>query len=92
MGDKVDAPTRTSIEGQIESLKKAMDSNELDAIQREMEKLTQASHKLAEEAYRRASEQQAAGAAGAGGQESAGERKQPEEDVVDADFEEVKGK
>jgi molecular chaperone DnaK len=92
MGDKVDAPTRAGIEGQIESLKKAMDSNELDAIQREMEKLTQASHKLAEEAYRRASEQQAAGAAGAGGQESAGERKQPEEDVVDADFEEVKGK
>ncbi len=97
MGDKVDAATRSGIESQIESLKKAMDANDREAIQRETDQLMQTSHKLAEEAYRRAAEQQGAAGGGAGAgagaeQQSAGGRKRPEEDVVDADFEEVKEK
>ncbi len=91
MGDKVDAQTRTQIESQIEALRKVMDSEDQDAIRREMEALTQTSHKLAEEAYKRASEQQA-GAAGAEGPHDAGAGQKPDDDVVDADFEEVKGK
>ncbi|MCE5243423.1 MAG: molecular chaperone DnaK, partial [Desulfobacteraceae bacterium] len=95
MGDKVDAKTRQDIEAQIEKVKKAMESNDRDAIQREVEQLTQISHKVAEEAYKRASEQQqAAGQAGPGaaGQEAGAGAKKPDEDVVDADFEEVKEK
>ncbi len=88
LGDKVDAETRRKIEEQIEVLKKAMEGTDKDAITREMEQLTQVSHKLAEEVYKRTAEQQAASAGG----EAAGgtSEKKTDDDVVDADFEEVK--
>jgi len=93
LGDKVDAKMRQDIEAQIEKLKQAMEGTDRDPIQREMDQLTTVSHKLAEEAYKRAAEQQAAGA-GAGGahQEGASASKKPDDDVVDADFQEVKDK
>ncbi|WP_448383547.1 molecular chaperone DnaK [Desulfosoma sp.] len=88
LGDKVDAATRSRIDAQIEKLRKAMEGDDKRAIEKEMEQLTQVSHKLAEEMYKRTAEQQAqAGAAGAGG---SGAKK--DDDVVDADFEEVKDK
>lgn len=89
MGDKVDAKTRQDIEAQIESLRKVMEGEDAEAIKRGIEELTGVSHKVAEEAYKRASEQQAAGAAGAE-QEAPGGGRKPDDDVVDADFEEVK--
>jgi molecular chaperone DnaK len=96
MGDKVDAKTRQDIEAQMEKLKQVMNDEDRDAIQREMEQLTTVSHKLAEEAYKKAAEQQAAGGAGAGPgadqQGSADPHKRPDDDVVDADFQEVKDK
>jgi len=55
-----------------------------------MEKLQQASHKLAEQIYQQAKTQQAAGASGpaAGAEQAEGPKEGPEgEDVVDADFE-----
>jgi molecular chaperone DnaK len=91
MGDKIDAKTKQDIETQIASLRKAIESDDMDAIQREMEQLTQISHKVAEEAYKRAAEEQQAGGAGAD-QGAAGAQKKPDDDVVDADFEEVKDK
>ncbi len=91
MGDKVDEKTRQDIDSQIEKVRKAMEGEDRDAIQREVDQLMQISHKIAEEAYKRASEQQA-GAGGAGHEEAAGARKKPDDDVVDADFEEVKDK
>ncbi len=93
MGDKIDAKTRQDIEAQIEQLKRAMEGSEREAIQREMEQLTTVSHKLAEEAYKKAAEQQAAGAGAGTGQQEAGDAgKKPDDDVVDADFQEVKDK
>jgi molecular chaperone DnaK len=93
MGDKVDAKTRQDIEAQVQSLKQAMEGSDREAIQREMDQLTTVSHKLAEEAYKKAAEQQAAGAgAGDGQQEAGGAGKKPDDDVVDADFQEVKDK
>jgi len=91
MGDKVDAATRQEIETQTEKLRKAMETDDRDSIQRELDQLTQISHKVAEEAYRRASEQHA-GAAEGEQQQPGGSQKKPDEDVVDADFEEVKKK
>ncbi len=91
MGDKVDAQTRSDIESQIEKLRKVIDGNDKDAIQRELDQLMQVSHKLAEEAYKRASSQQAGPEAGPGAQ-GAESRKKADDDVVDADFEEVKDK
>lgn len=89
MGDKIDARTKQDIETQIEALKKVMERDDIDAIKGQMDQLMQVSDKVAEEAYKRASEQQAA--AGGGTEGTAAEsRKKPDEDVVDADFEEVK--
>lgn len=92
MGDKIDAKTKQDIESQIEKLRKTIEEGDKDAIQRDMEQLTQVSHKVAEEAYKRAAGQQGAPGAegGAGGPGPEGAQKKPDEDVVDADFEEVK--
>jgi molecular chaperone DnaK len=93
MGDKIDAKTRQDIEDQIQKVKQVMDGEDREAIQREMDQLMQISHKVAEEAYKRAASQQAEEqGAGAGAQQSAGSERKGDEDVVDADFEEVKDK
>jgi len=93
-GDKVDAATKSAIEAAMARTKTAMEGSDTAEIKRTMEELQQASHKLAEAMY-----QQAAGAGQAGGGPGAGPgpgaggpqaSAKPEEDVVDADFEEVK--
>jgi molecular chaperone DnaK len=87
-GDKVDAATKESINQAVENLKKAMEGDDAQEIKRLTEELTQVSHKLAEAMYAQASQQQAQ-AGGTPGDESAADEKK-DEDVVDADFEEVK--
>ncbi len=90
MGDKLDQTTKSDIESQITKLRTTMDGDDKDAIQRDLDALMQLSHKVAEEAYKRTAGEQA-GAQGQ--QEATGEsqqQKKSDEDVVDADFEEVK--
>jgi len=91
LGDKIDASTKGKVEAAIEPLKKAMEGDDVAEIKRLSEELTQAAHKLAEAMYQQASQedQQQAGADAAGGPEQPGPSPS-EEDVVDADFEEVK--
>jgi molecular chaperone DnaK len=93
LGDKVDEQTRSNIETASAALKKAMEGENLEEIQRLSEELTQASHKVAEAMYKQASEAGAGGAAdpGADAGDNAGGAG-AEDDVVDADFEEVKEK
>jgi len=81
-GDKVDAETKQSIETALEELKKTMDGDDPEAIQKGVEALAQASHKLAEVMYAQAQDG-AAGDADAAGDSATGD------DVVDAEFEEV---
>jgi len=90
LGDKVDSATKSKVEGASSVLKKAMEGEDTEEIKRLSEELTQISHKLAEAMYQQASaaDQQASGA-GAGAEGQAGGAA-PDEDVVDADFEEVK--
>ena len=91
LGDKVDADTKSKVEATIEPLKKAMEGDDVEEIKRLSEELTQASHKLAEAMYQQASQadaQQHAHAGAAGHEEAASSS--PDDDVVDADFEEVK--
>jgi molecular chaperone DnaK len=94
LGDKVDAETKGKVEKEIESLKKLLTGEDTEAIKQGTESLTQASHKLAEIMYSQASAGQGGGPAGGGaaGGEAAGEggAKKDDDDVVDADFEEVK--
>ncbi len=88
VGDKLDGSTKGDIDRAIENLKRAMEGDDAAEIKRLTEELTQASHKLAEAMYARASQQEAY-AGGASGAGSSGEPSRDEE-VVDADFEEVK--
>ncbi|MGD2126030.1 MAG: molecular chaperone DnaK [Desulfobacteraceae bacterium] len=86
VGDKLDESTKSEINTAIENLKKAMEGDNAEEIKRLSDELTQASHKLAETMYSQATQEAQAGAAGSEG--GAGPSK--DEDVVDADFEEVK--
>lgn len=92
LGEKVDSSTKSNIESAIERLKKAMEGTDANEIRRLSEELTQASHKLAEAMYQQASGASGAAGAqhGAGGQEGSTGRTSADDDVVDADFEEVK--
>ena len=91
LGDKVDSDTKTKVEESIAALRKAMEGEDAAEITRVSEELTQASHKLAEAMYQQASQnQQQAGADAESSQQAAGGAGAADEDVVDADFEEVK--
>jgi molecular chaperone DnaK len=87
-GDKVDEATKANIDQAIENLKKAMEADDTEEIKKLTDELTQASHKLAEAMYAQASQQQAQPEGTTGAESAAGAEK--DEDVVDADFEEVK--
>ncbi len=83
-GDKIDAASRSSIEAAMDTAKTALKGEDVAAIRSAFEGLTQASHRLAEEMYKKA---------GGGGPSQDGGGQQPggkDEGVVDADFEEVK--
>jgi molecular chaperone DnaK len=87
LGEKVDSGTKAKIEEAISGLKKAMEGDDPAEIKRLSDELTNASHKLAEAMYQQASAGQQKEGAGA---ESGGHGSSADEDVVDADFEEVK--
>ena len=94
LGDKVDAETRTNVENEIESVKKALEGDDVDAIKTAVEALTAASHKLAELMYAQASQNNPDMDDGSDGGDDSGQQNpkddKGDDDVVDADFEEVK--
>ncbi len=87
VGDKLDEAIKANINQAIDNLKKAMEGDNVDEIKRLTEELTQASHKLAETMYANATKDQAQSAGGPGPGSASGSPK--DDDVVDADFEEV---
>jgi molecular chaperone DnaK len=92
LGDKVDPAIKSQVDTAIPKLKKAMEGDDIEELRRFSEELTQASHKLAEAMYQKASSDQAAGPGPGGsgpGPDQAGHSAN-DDDVVDADFEEVK--
>jgi len=87
LGEKVDASIRSEVESAIADLRGVLENGDKATIDAKMKTLTNLSHKLAEQMYAQASSQ------AGGGQEDAGQGGggQPHDDnVVDADFEEVK--
>jgi molecular chaperone DnaK len=89
-GDKLTEPEKKDIQDAIEKCRRAKDtSNEVSEIKSAIEELSTKSHKLAEHMYRGAGAQ--AGAQTAGAQPGAGDAgaKGPEEEVVEAEFEDV---
>lgn len=88
-GDKVSADERQSIERAVDALKEAMKSDDKDAIEAKTKELTDASSKMAERLYAQGqAEQGGSQQAGAGQQGQGSEKKH--DNVVDAEFEEVK--
>ncbi|MEJ2059597.1 MAG: molecular chaperone DnaK [Gammaproteobacteria bacterium] len=84
-GDKVSADEKQAIEKAIDELKEALKGDSKDEIDAKSQALAEASGKLAERMYAEQSAQ--AGEAGEGAQTETGAAGQ--EDVVDAEFEEV---
>lgn len=84
-GDKVTEAEKKDIEQAIDKCKKVKDtSQDYGEIKSAIEELTKASHKIAEHIYK-ASQTASGGEQQAGGQKA----KSPEEDVVEAEFEDV---
>jgi len=90
-GDKLTETEKTEIQDALEKCRQLKDSsNEVSAIKSAVENLTRASHKLAEHIYKTAGAQAGAGSgAGAAGTQQEAGAKGPEEEVVEAEFEEV---
>ncbi len=92
-GDKIDEEEKTKITTAIEDLKKALEESDAEKIQASIQSLTTASHKLAEEMYKKAStDASAAGAPDAGSTSAEGSEpssSESDEKIVDAEFEEV---
>ena len=93
-GDKVDAAEKTKIEEAITKTKKALEGDDIEAIKKAQDELMTVSHKLAEAMYAKTAGGQGGPGADAGAQQQAGDQQQASgkknDDVVDADFEEVK--
>jgi molecular chaperone DnaK len=88
-GDKLDAGEKEKIEAAIKDVEEALKTDDKDAIEAKTATLMTASQKLGEKMY--ADAQQAAGAAGSAQPETAtADATANNEDVVDADFKEVK--
>ena len=88
-GDKIDSSSKEAIEKAVEELKAVKDGEDAEAIKAKIEALQQASHKLAEAMYRESQSSAQPEAEPAGSAET-GNSKKEGDDVVDADFEEVK--
>jgi molecular chaperone DnaK len=87
-GDKLTESEKTEIQEALERCKKVKDtSNEQSEIRSTIENLTRASHKLAEHIYKGAGAQAGAGPSGTGGTQAG--TKGTEEEVVEAEFEDV---
>ncbi len=97
-GDKIDAGEKAAIEAAIKELEDALKENDKSVIDAKSAALSTVAQKLGEKVYADMQAQQAAGAAadgagaagGAGASAGGAEGRAKQEDVVDADFKEVK--
>ena len=87
-GDKIAAEDKSKIESDLKDLKDALEKNDLEAMKQKTQDLTQSSMKMGEAMYK--DQQAAGGAAGAEQPQSDNQQEAPkEDDVIDADYEEV---
>ena len=87
-GEKINADDKSKIESDLKDLKEAVEKNDLDAMKQKTQDLTQSSMKMGEAMYK---DQQAAGGA-SGAEQPQSDTKQEaskDDDVIDADYEEV---
>ncbi len=85
--DKMEAGEKENIEAKIKELEEVMKGDDKDAIEEKTKALTEVSAKMAERLY---AQQGGEGAAEAGAEGAGAEQSASDDDVVDAEFEEVK--
>jgi molecular chaperone DnaK len=87
-GDKIPAADKAEIESKLEAVKAVLDSGDAEKIKAATDALMQASMKMGEAMYKQAPGGEGGGGGGGGSDAGGGEAPQ-NDDVVDADFEEV---
>ncbi len=87
-GDKVSAEEKTKIQDAVATVKKALEGTDAEAIESATQALMTASHKLAEEMYKKAAASPGPQPGASSSDSNTGETK-TDEKVVDAEFEEV---
>jgi len=93
LGDKVPAAMRSELEEKLKAVRDALAGTDVEAVKRATDALMQASHRMAEEAYKAAGAQgggEAPGAQQPGGEQQPQQGGAKKDDVVDAEFEEQK--
>lgn len=89
--DKLDPDAVKNIQSEIEKAKSVLQERDVDKMKSSIEQITKASHKIAEDMYKKASAGGASSGHGQGeGQKDAAEDPSKKEDVIDAEFEEKK--
>jgi molecular chaperone DnaK len=87
-GEKINADDKSKIESDLKDLKEAVEKNDLDAMKQKIQDLTQSSMKMGEAMYK--DQQAASGASGAEHPQSDPKQEaSKDDDVIDADYEEV---
>jgi molecular chaperone DnaK len=93
LGEQVSADEKSNIEAAIKELEEVMKGDDKDAIEAKTKVLVEASGKIAERAYQQSAQQggaQQAGGADDAGAQAGAQQGGASDDVVDAEFEEVK--
>ncbi len=88
LGEQVEESEKSAIETAITELKEAVAGDDKELIETKTTALTEVAGKVAEKAYAQSQKQE--GGAAADGAEAAGEEAKADDEVVDAEFEEVK--
>jgi molecular chaperone DnaK len=86
LGDKVSEDEKKSAADAVAAVKAAMSSDDREEIERKTQALEQASNAILQKMY----QQSAGGAQGGGSGAASGEEREKKDDVLDAEFEEVK--
>jgi len=85
LGEKVSEEDKKDIEAKLEALKKIKDGEEIEAIKKSTEELTEAFYAVTTKVYQAEAEAAKAGEAGQG-QDNTGGNAQQDDNVVDADY------
>jgi molecular chaperone DnaK len=88
LGEKVPGADRSRIESAMSDLKRVLDGDDKDIIETKAKALTEAAAVLAQQSYAQAGPEDMQGGAGGAGAQGKGSQ----DDVLDAEFEEVKDK
>ena len=87
-GDKISPEDKSKIESDLKDLKEALEKNEIETIKQKTQDLTQSSMKMGEAMYKDQQSSEAPGAEQPKQEDNTSETKS-DDDVIDADYEEV---